>query len=147
MRLLVLATCLVIGACWSGRSSEPTTTAAEQRPLEKSSVVARPASATPKRAPDIASGKQLYERMGCNACHSVDGQPWHFGTMYRFFGSTVDIGGGRVIVVDADYIRRVVLDPATANQRVGWRVQMPNYRGVATDENIDDLSAYIATLH
>lgn len=149
--LLLAVTCASLCACASKRTpaaNEP----APREPAPQPRTAEAPAPAAPlpspevKPEPSVATGAKRFETFGCNACHSPDGTPRAFGTMYRFFGSTIEVGAGETLVVDAAYIRRVILDPATANGRPGWRLQMPSYRGTIGDADIDHLIAYIASL-
>ncbi len=95
----------------------------------------------------IAQGKALSESLGCIACHSSDGTTegkvgptWRrmFGTKRTFVDGTSDIA-------DDIYIREKILDPQQKKMKAG-QIEMPTYRGVLGEQQIESLVLYIRSL-
>lgn len=95
--------------------------------------------------PLAAEGQALYVEMGCAACHTVDGGAATGPTWQGLYMSEVQLESGETIVADDDYIRESILQPG-ARIHQGFANIMPPYEGRITDEEIDALIAYIATL-
>ena len=53
--------------------------------------------------------------------------------------------GGKTVVVDEDYLKRSMMDPA-ADVVAGFQPVMPVYKGVLSDKEIGAVIAYIRTL-
>jgi cytochrome c oxidase subunit 2 len=62
--------------------------------------------------PPVELGKRVYEKQGCNACHTVDGTPKIGPTWKGIWGKNETLVGGRSVKVDENYIRDSILDPA-----------------------------------
>ena len=101
----------------------------------------------------VEEGKQLSERYGCIACHTVDSSntPKPGPTWYKLFGRTRDVfadGKKETIVADEGYIRESIILP-NAKYVAGYEkseIVMPSFAGILTDEQIDSLIRYIKTL-
>jgi cytochrome c oxidase subunit 2 len=61
------------------------------------------------------------------------------------FGSEVELMGGTKVKVDENYIRESIMDPMKKIVK-GFAPQMPTFRGMLTDEDVNDLIAYFKTL-
>ncbi len=100
-----------------------------------------------EEAPTIAQGKLLAATIGCAACHSPDGTTeGKVGpTWKRLFGAKRTFVEGTVEVADEVYLREKILDPK--GKRLKPRqIEMPSYRGVLSEEQIDSLTLYIKSL-
>jgi cytochrome c oxidase subunit II len=103
--------------------------------LEKAKQLA----ATPEGA-----GQLLVAASGCSACHSINGTAGIGPTWFGLFGSQVHISGDGVVTADEAYIHESIKTPQ-AKIVAGFETQlMPTYG--FTDEQIDNLVAYIKTL-
>lgn len=91
-------------------------------------------------------GKELVERFGCLACHSVDGTAKVGPTFKDLFGRKVDLTDGTSVNADDNYIRESIVDPG-AKVVKGFQPIMPTYKGTATDEDISAIIAYIRSLN
>lgn len=92
-----------------------------------------------------AFGAILYTKRGCSACHSIDGTKMVGPSWKGIYGETVDCGTGGKVMVDDDYIRQSMLEPA-AKVVLGYAPVMPTFKGVLTDREQDALIAYIKSL-
>lgn len=97
-------------------------------------------------AESLASfGKRIYERRGCNACHSTDGSPKVGPSWKGLWGKSESTDKGPV-TVDGNYISESIYEP---NARIvsGFEgVKMPSYKGQLDQKHIDALVKYIETL-
>ena len=87
-------------------------------------------------------GARIYERKGCNSCHSLDGTTKTGPTWKGAYGRTEAITGGGSVVVDDNYIRDSILEP---NKQVvqGFAPQMPSFAGQLNPEQITALIEFI----
>ena len=92
-----------------------------------------------------AIGLDIYTRMACDACHSVNAKLNRGPTLYGQFGKEIRHTDGSVMIIDDDYIRESLLDPLK-HIADGYTPIMPSYRPVLKDEDIKNLIAYIKAL-
>ena len=90
-------------------------------------------------------GQDLFMRMACNACHSLDGTLKFGPTMKNQYGKEILHTNGTVMIIDDDYIRQSLLDPLK-HIAEGYTPIMPSYKPVLSDEDILHLIAYIKSL-
>lgn len=93
-----------------------------------------------------ARGMQLAVEKGCAACHSSDGTPLTGPTWKGVAGSSRPLESGESVVADTAYLFNSIVDPAS--QIVfGFTASMPtDYADTLTEEEINDLVAYIQSL-
>ena len=84
-------------------------------------------------------------RMACNACHSIDGSLKLGPTMKNQFGKEILHTDGTVMIIDIDYIRESLIDPLK-HIAEGYTPIMPSYKPVLSEEDIENLIAYIKAL-
>lgn len=83
-------------------------------------------------------GKELLEKHGCLGCHSLDGTKKAGPTFKGIWGRQVRVvtdGTERVVTVDAEYLRRSVLEP-NADLVQGFPPIMPSFAALLTDAEI-----------
>jgi cytochrome c oxidase subunit II len=90
-------------------------------------------------------GAKLFDKQGCNTCHTIDGTPKIGPTWKGLFGKTEALAGGGSTKVDENYLRESIMDP-TAKVVNGFAPSMPTYKGKLSDKDIDGLIEYIKTL-
>jgi cytochrome c oxidase subunit 2 len=90
-------------------------------------------------------GAKLYEKQGCNTCHSIDGTPKIGPTWKGLFGKTETFADGSTLKADENYLRESIVDPA-AKVVKGYAPSMPTYQGKLSDKDLDGLVEYIKTL-
>jgi len=90
-------------------------------------------------------GEILYNRLGCKACHTIDGTQLvgpSFKDVYGFEFDTVE--GVRVTVDDA-YIKESILTP-NVSVIAGFQPVMTPYAGLVDDREIEAITAWLRTL-
>lgn len=101
------------------------------------------------RPPDPAGfaelGKHVYERQGCSACHSVDGERKLGPSFKGLFDRDESLQDGSVVRVNDDYVRESIVKPA-AKLVAGYAPSMPSYGSFLEEPQIRALIAYIVTL-
>jgi cytochrome c oxidase subunit 2 len=90
--------------------------------------------------PSLETGKALAEAKGCLACHSVDGGPGIGPTFKGIWGQTVELADGSKRVVDADFVKTMILHPA-ANPVKGFDPVMPELP--MSDQEIGQITDYL----
>ncbi|MGZ3658885.1 MAG: cytochrome c oxidase subunit II [Bdellovibrionota bacterium] len=91
-------------------------------------------------------GAHLFRTKACVSCHTVDGSQKTAGPSVKgLFGASVAVEGGAQVVADENYIRESIMDPIKKVVK-GYAPQMPTFRGMLSDEDVNDLIAYIKTV-
>lgn len=91
----------------------------------------------------IEQGRQLAESSGCLACHSIDGSKGLGPTWKGLFGKTEVLVDGSEVVVDEDYYKESVLEPA-AKLVKGYPPVMAPYP--FSDDQLNALIRYTQSL-
>jgi len=102
------------------------------------------ASEGDKKSPEEI-GKTLYEKKGCNACHTLDGTPRVGPSWKGVFGTSVSLSDGSSVKMDENYIRESILYPQ-AKSRPGFPPSMPSFEGQLKEKEIEGLIAFIKSL-
>lgn len=112
--------------------------------LSKSGAVVALAKEEPAT---VAMGKSISESLGCAVCHSADGTTeGKVGpTWRRLFGAKRTFIDGTSEAADELYLREKILDPQQKKSKQG-QVEMPSYRGVLSEQQLDALVLYIKSL-
>ncbi|MCB9537355.1 MAG: cytochrome c oxidase subunit II [Myxococcales bacterium] len=86
-----------------------------------------------REVPDVAAegglaaeGRRVMQRVGCLACHSLDGSPSVGPTLLGLYGSEVELQGGERVVADSDYLTRALRDP-NGQIVAGYDPVMPSF--------------------
>lgn len=95
--------------------------------------------------PSAQRGKELAEKNGCLACHSVDGTAKVGPTWKGLYSSRVTLSDGKVVVADDAYIKEHILEPGKELVK-GFPNVMPPFKGVLRDEDIASITEYMKTL-
>jgi cytochrome c oxidase subunit 2 len=95
--------------------------------------------------PPVELGKSLYEKKGCNACHTIDGTPRVGPSFFHDFGTTVPLADGSKVQMNEDYIRESLMSPQ-AKARPGYPPSMPSFEGQLKEKEINGLIEYIKSL-
>ena len=95
-------------------------------------------SATVGEAPALVSGAEaerglaVVSAQGCIACHSLDGKRGIGPSFHGIYGRSETMTDGSTVVVDADYLRESITDPA-ARVVAGYDNLMLRYAFSAED--------------
>src|SRR6188768_726794 len=92
--------------------------------------------------PPVELGKRVYEKQGCNACHTVDGTPKIGPTWKGLWGKTESLQSGDSVKVDENYVRESILDPQ-AKIVLGMPNSMPVTK--LSDREITGVIEYLKT--
>ena len=92
----------------------------------------------------VASGEELFRIKACSTCHRPDTAA-QAPILNGIFGREIELDSGRVVVVDAEYLRQSILTP-TASIVKGYQPLMPTYQGQLSEEEILQLISYIKSL-
>ncbi len=94
-------------------------------------------------------GRQVIDRNGCIACHSLDGRSIVGPTFKGKFGTNVTVttnGQEREVLYDYDYVKRSIYEP-DADISKGFRPgQMISYLGEITEQEIEFIVEFLKTL-
>ena len=90
-------------------------------------------------------GMDIFNRMACNACHSIDGTLKLGPTIQKQYGKEIRHTDGTIVIIDDYYIRESIVAPLKYIAE-GYTPIMPSYEPVLSDEEIDCLIAYIKAL-
>jgi len=90
-------------------------------------------------APAIPQGRDLLAAKGCTACHTLDGSKLIGPTFKGVWGRTETVvlpdGTKKQIVVDEDYVRQSVMDPASEVVE-GYQNLMPPQGALVSEEEL-----------
>lgn len=89
-------------------------------------------------------GEKLFKDKGCMACHQPAATTIA-PTLYGIYGTERELTSGESVMADEAYIRESILQ-SRAKVTKGFAPSMPGYEGVFTDEQVNQLVAYIKTL-
>ena len=101
---------------------------------------------TEKPAEENAEGRHLLAKYGCTGCHSLNGSKMVGPTLKGLFGRQVLVttdGKERTITVDADYIKRSVLDPQ-ADIVKGFPPVMPSFQGKINEHDLESIIEFFS---
>lgn len=93
--------------------------------------------------PDL--GKKLYTKLGCVACHSIDGSPKLAPSFKGIYGKKEELVDGSFVMVDDERIKNKLLNP---QQKVtkGYAPIMPTFQGRVSEREISGIISYIKAL-
>lgn len=89
-------------------------------------------------------GQALFSQFGCATCHKSDGT----GTCPKLegvYGTDVQLASGQKVKADDSYVRESILDPI-AKVVAGYQPIMPTFQGIASEEQIQQLVAYVKSI-
>lgn len=99
----------------------------------------------PEGQDPIELGRRLFTSRGCNACHTLTGQPSVGPTLKGAYGHEVTLQDGRTTQADENYLLESILEP---KQKVvkGFQPVMPPYAGMLSQDEAEALVDFIKTL-
>jgi cytochrome c oxidase subunit 2 len=94
--------------------------------------------------PPQVAGEKLFTQYRCHTCH-FEGPDARCPNLKDLFGRTVALADGRTAVVDDAYVRESILQPL-AKVVAGFQPVMPTYQGQLSEEQVQQLIAYLKSL-
>jgi cytochrome c oxidase subunit 2 len=89
-------------------------------------------------------GGKLFTRLGCYSCHGIN--PGKVApNLHGLYGSQVGLSDGTSVMADENYLRESIINPK-AKIVLGYPDIMPSFSGVASEEDLLDLIAFIKSL-
>ncbi len=95
--------------------------------------------------PAAQAGQQLFASLGCVTCHRPDSQG-RGPNLVGVAGKPVLLEDGRTVTADDEYIRESILNPG-AKIVAGFKPVMPTFQGMVTEEQLNELVAYVKSLN
>src|SRR6201988_4904313 len=90
------------------------------------------------------AGEKVFQASGCSSCHLSDGTGLG-PSLLGVFGHPVHLTTGETVTADDGYIRESILQPK-AKIVAGYSPIMPTFQGQLTEEQLNNLVAYIRSL-
>lgn len=97
------------------------------------------------RPPTPEEGASVFERLGCNVCHTTDGRSRVGPSFAQRWGTPVSLSDGSRVTFDEVYVRESILAPQ-AKAQPGYPPSMPLYDAVLKQRDVEALIAYLRTL-
>lgn len=88
-------------------------------------------------------GGRIYTRRGCNACHTLNGDPATGPTWKGLYGKTETLADGTTLTVDDNYIKESILQPQAKIVAGFTGANMPSYQGQLDDKQITAIIDFI----
>ena len=94
---------------------------------------------------DLAhQGEALFRSLGCSGCHTP-GSSVHAPDLHGVYGHLIQLTDGRTVTADEAYLRDSILLP-NKDIVAGYSPIMPSFSGVATEDQLVELLAYLKSL-
>jgi len=90
-------------------------------------------------------GQTMFMQLGCQTCHRSDVQG-RGPNLVGVFGKPVQLEDGRTVIADENYVRQHILAPGKTVVS-GFKNIMPSWQGQITEEQLNELLAYIKSLN
>jgi cytochrome c oxidase subunit II len=91
-----------------------------------------------------SQGEKLFQKYACNTCH-LDAATGRGPTLAGLYGKTQPLADGTTVVVDDNYIRESILDPAS-KVAAGYQPIMPVFKGQVSEDDLVRLLAYLRSV-
>lgn len=95
--------------------------------------------------PLLQLGTKLYTKLGCVACHSIDGSPKLAPTFKGVYGKKEELTDGTFVTVNDNYIRQSILEPQKQVTK-GYAPIMPTFQGRVSERDLLALIEFIKSL-
>jgi cytochrome c oxidase subunit 2 len=94
----------------------------------------------------VARGQRWVEQFGCLACHTTDGTPGVGPTWQGLYGSQEALQDGTTVEVDPGYLRESIVHPGAKITEGFQNIMPPDIAQDMSDEQIQDVIAFIESL-
>ena len=92
----------------------------------------------------VSAGEKLFTQLACATCHIANGTG-RAPSLNGVFAAKVLLADGSTVTADESYIRESILQPK-AKIVAGYQPVMPTFQGLVTEEQVQNLTAYIKSL-
>ena len=96
--------------------------------------------------PLVDVGRTTYKKYACNTCHSINGDSGVGPTLKDIWNTEVIHQNGSTALIDENYIRESILDPRKNIVKGFQNGNMPTFKGLIKDREIDGIIEYIKEL-
>jgi cytochrome c oxidase subunit II len=90
------------------------------------------------------AGEKVFQASGCSTCHVADGRGLG-PSLLGVYGNPVKLTTGETVAADDAYMRESILLPK-AKIVLGYSPIMPSFQGQMTDEQLNNVIAYLRAL-
>lgn len=91
-------------------------------------------------------GKELFKQHECLSCHTIDNESKQLAPALKgLYGSNRELEGDSTVVADEGYIKESIQYPG-AKVALGFNENMPSYRDLMDDQELQDITNYIKAL-
>ena len=91
-------------------------------------------------------GEALFQQLGCVTCHEAEAdRQGRCPNLHGIFGRPQQLTTGQTVTVDPEYIRESILNP-DAKIVAGYQNIMPTFKGLVTEDGIQQLVEYIKSI-
>lgn len=147
LAIAIAGVCLALPGCGDG--SQPARDRTREQTRERNRERERARGTQPqqkKLVGDPARGRRVFERNNCWDCHASEPDAWWGGpTMHDYWGSEIKLESGKTVTVDRQHFTQSLTDPY-ARIAEGMSSDMPSYKGRFSDQEMEDLIAYVKSL-
>lgn len=100
-----------------------------------------------QQKPTPENGKEIFMKMGCNACHAVDGNSdGKLGTdLQGIYGTERQFVDGTSAIVDEAYLTESIVEPSKRIVK-GYDEGMPSFLGILSENDIQSIVLFIRDL-
>lgn len=91
------------------------------------------------------NGKELFESHDCQSCHPIDGDQQLAPPLRGLFGSERNLEDGSTVIADEGYIKESIQYPG-AKVVMGFNDNMPSFRDLMTEQELQEVTDYIKAL-
>jgi cytochrome c oxidase subunit 2 len=92
----------------------------------------------------VSAGEKLFTQLACVTCHIANGTG-RAPSLNGVYAAKVLLADGSTVTADEAYIRESIVQPK-AKIVAGYQPVMPTFQGLVTEEQIQNLTAYIKSL-
>jgi cytochrome c oxidase subunit 2 len=92
----------------------------------------------------VDAGRKLFTDLACVTCHRADDEG-RGPALEGVFGKEVRLTGGGTVIADEAYLRESIVNPQ-AKLVNGFQPLMPTFQGLVSEEQLNQLLAYIKSL-
>lgn len=94
--------------------------------------------------PMAVAGSRLFSSLGCQGCHANNGGGVG-PSLVGLYGAEEKLADGSTVTADENYLRESILNPS-AKIVAGYANVMPSYDGRVTEDQLNQLLAYMKSL-